>query len=539
MITVLSAGDVDSLDPAVAYGTYSIGLLGALQRRLFTYGPGDAAAPQPDLAEAAPEISADGRTVRVRIRRGVRFSSPVDREVTAGDVKYAIERAFTANVAGPYVQPYFGALVGAPVKLGGYKPVVGIETPSAHELVFRLTNGTGAALAGALALPISTPVPKEYASRFDAMNPSEYGTHQVFTGPYKIETDESGTLTGYEPGRRISIVRNPDYARAGDFRPAFADAFDIRAGNDDTAIASRRILSGHAMISGDLVPPPTVLKRVLEDNRDQISVAPGGAWREVVMDTSRPPFDELNVRKAVIAGMDRAALRLQFGGAAYGKIAQHYLPPGMPGFEESGAEQGFRDLDWLRNPSGDARLAARYFRAAGYPDGRYGGDETVFMVGVRASPDAEVAQLVEEQLRMLGFKTRLRLYAPETVITRFCGVRASEVHVCTSAGWAKDFSDPQTMLDHTFSGEFLAATRNANASELDDPELNAMIAGARLVTQPQERAQAWAEVNHKVLSLAPTVPYMWAYTPVVASADVRGVQSLATGGWDLSFTSIR
>ena len=105
MITVLSAGDVDSLDPAVAYGTYSIGLLGALQRRLFTYGPGDAAAPQPDLAEAAPEISADGRTVRVRIRRGVRFSSPVDREVTAGDVKYAIERAFTANVAGPYVHP--------------------------------------------------------------------------------------------------------------------------------------------------------------------------------------------------------------------------------------------------------------------------------------------------------------------------------------------------------------------------------------------------------------------------------------------------
>ena len=63
MITVLSAGDVDSLDPAVAYGTYSIGLLGALQRRLFTYGPGDAAAPRPDLAEAAPEISGDGRTV--------------------------------------------------------------------------------------------------------------------------------------------------------------------------------------------------------------------------------------------------------------------------------------------------------------------------------------------------------------------------------------------------------------------------------------------------------------------------------------------
>jgi ABC-type oligopeptide transport system substrate-binding subunit len=134
---------------------------------------------------------------------------------------------------------------------------------------------------------------------------------------------------------------------------------------------------------------------------------------------------------------------------------------------------------------------------------------------------------------------RPRLYAFETVITKFCGVRASEVHGCTSGGWAKDFSDPQTMLDHTFSGKFLAATRNTNVSELDDPELNAMIARARLVTQPQKRAEAWAKVNHKVLLLAPTVPYMWAYTPVVASADVRGVQSLATGSWDLSFTSLR
>ena len=361
----------------------------------------------------------------------------------------------------------------------------------------------------------------------------------MFTGPYKVETDEAGTLTGYEPGRRISVVRNPDYAQAGDFRPAFADGFDIRAGNDDTAVASRRILRGQAMISGDFVPPPTVLKRALRDDPRQISVAPGGSRREVTMDTSRPPFDDLNVRKAVIAGMNREALRLQFGGQAYGLIAQHYLPPGMQGFEQSGAEQGFRDLDWLHDPGGDARLAARYFRAAGYADGRYDGEETVVIVGVNSSPDAEVAQRVEQQLRELGFKTRLRLYTGDTVVTKFCGVRDSEVHVCPNFGWTKDFSDAQTMLDPTFSGEHLAATRNANWSELDDPELNAMIARARLVTGTEERAKAWAEVNHEVLSLAPTVPYMWDNIPALTSADVRGVQNLYTGGWDLSFTSLR
>src|SRR5215207_3636204 len=105
---------------------------------------------------------------------------------------------------------------------------------------------------------------------------------------------------------------------------------------------------GHALISGAFVPPPTVVKRALQDRPGQISTASGGGWREVVMDTSRPPFDDLNVRKAVIAGMDRVALRLQLGGETSGMIAQHDLPPDMPGFDESGRERGFTDLDWLR-----------------------------------------------------------------------------------------------------------------------------------------------------------------------------------------------
>jgi hypothetical protein len=66
-----------------------------------------------------------------------------------------------------------------------------------------------------------------------------------------------------------------------------------------------------------------------------------------------------------------------------------------------------------------------------------------------------------------------------------------------------------------------------------------MNARARLVTRREERAKARAEVNNEVLSLAPTVPYMWDFVPALASAEVRGVQNLAIGGWDLNFTSLR
>ena len=44
---------------------------------------------------------------------GVRFSPPVNREVTSQDVKYAIERGFFSTVANGYAQAYLCDIVGA------------------------------------------------------------------------------------------------------------------------------------------------------------------------------------------------------------------------------------------------------------------------------------------------------------------------------------------------------------------------------------------------------------------------------------------
>ena len=99
-------------------------------------------------------------------------------------------------------------------------------------------------------MPISVPVPKEYAQKYDKKTPSTYGEdHAVYTGPYMVESDAEGKAIGYVPGKRIHLVRNPDYAPVDDFRPAFVDEIDIQAGNEDTAVATRRILSGESLVS--------------------------------------------------------------------------------------------------------------------------------------------------------------------------------------------------------------------------------------------------------------------------------------------------
>jgi len=74
----------------------------ATNRPLYSFEPGDADTPVPDLAEFEPRISPDNRAITVKLRAGVRISPPVNREVTAADVKYAFERAFTQAVPSGY-----------------------------------------------------------------------------------------------------------------------------------------------------------------------------------------------------------------------------------------------------------------------------------------------------------------------------------------------------------------------------------------------------------------------------------------------------
>jgi peptide/nickel transport system substrate-binding protein len=540
-ITMLNAGDVTYIDPGTSYYSVDWAVFSAVHRNLYSYTPQDPTKPVPDLAETEPQISEDGKTVTVKIREGVMFSEPVNREVTSADVKYAIERGFSANVNNGYARVYMGDIVGAPVEQGDYVEIPGIETPDKYTIVFKLKKTTSGGLLGALSLPISAPVPKEYAQKYDRQNPSTYGEYAVFTGPYKFDADASGKVqgVGYQPGKRIRLVRNPEYVDVGDFRPAYVDEWEISIGNEDSGVAARRVLTGENLVMGDIEPPASQLKRLLQDNKTELSAVSGGGWRMISMDNSRPPFDDLDVRKATIAGFDRVAARQQRGGEAIGPIAQHFIPPGMPGFDESGGIEGFPEFDWLAKPDGDRALSAEYFKKAGYASGKYEGNETVLIVGDGAEPDRSIAQITEQQLNEMGFKTQLRLLERASMFTRFCNAPKSDATVCPSVGWQKDFADAQSMLDPTFSGSAIIESGNSNWPEIDNPEINQAINQAKLVTDPDERAQAWADANKLIVGQAPSISYMWDYQTTAASPNVRGVQNAYTTLWDFNYTSLR
>src|SRR3954453_17696312 len=227
-VTFLAAADVDYLDPGQTYYTFGYAVAYATQRPLYSFKPDNAETPVPDLAEGDPQISSDNKKITVKIRSGVKFSPPVNREVTSKDIKYAFERAFTQNVPSGYATSYFADIKGAPKGPGKFKDIEGIQTPDDHTIVFQLTRPTAVTVAAALVMPITIPVPEEYAKKYDAKNPSTYDQYTVFTGPYMVRNDpKTGKGVGRDPGKLIGIVPHPNWVESSDYKPAYLDEIRI------------------------------------------------------------------------------------------------------------------------------------------------------------------------------------------------------------------------------------------------------------------------------------------------------------------------
>jgi len=549
-LNVIASGDVDYTDPGAEYYVFSYMVAEATQRALFGWQPDDVQLPTPDLADGDAQVSSDSKTVTIKIKSGVKFSPPVNREVTSSDVKYAIDRGLLPGVANGYETAYYSSISGYKQAEAAAKkdPTVapdisGITTPDPHTIVFQLDRPVAKTyFVQALSLPITSPVPEEYAKKFDAQNPSGYGTHVVATGPYMIENNSSGTLTGYSPGKEIKLVRNPNWDASTDWRPAYLDTIDIQEGFSDTVSATKKILSGSSEINGDFGLPAEGLKLAATQYPDQLTLTPTAGFRHVALNMSKPPFDDINVRKAVIANSDREALRATRGGILIGPIATHYIPPLIPGFDQAGGLAGPQgsQFDFLQHPTGDPALAASYMKKAGFSSGKCEGSNCdITMVGDNSPPGSDTSQVVKSQLEELGFNVSLQPVTHDLMYTKFCSVPKNEPNVCPNVGWVADFHDPQPLLEPTFNGNDILTSNNSNWPLLDDKSINDAMTKADLITDPTQRAQAWAKIDEQISAQAPAIPWVWDNEANAESSDVAGVINTFNISWDLTYTSLK
>lgn len=536
-LTVFTHEDFENIDPGQSYFSLDYQAVYATQRPLFSYKPNTFAEQTPDMAAAPAEISSDAKTVTVHIRHGVHFSPPVNREATSADVAYAIERATNPNVPNPYFSSYFSALKGSSTANG--KPFPGVTTPDKYTIVFHLTEPTGQVLADALGLPMSAPVPEEYAKKYDAMKPSQYGNYQVATGPYMFKANSEGKVLGfgYQPGKSATLVRNPNWNASTDYRPAYLDQINISIGGDSNVIG-RQVLEGSKMVQNDNVAQP-IVKLAYEKFRSQLEISPGAGDRYVSVDNHKGPFSNVNVRKAYWAALDRTAMNKARGGELVTNVMTHFIYPEIPGFEEAGGLAGPK-VDYNEHPEGDMAVAEKYMKLAGYPSGKYTGGATLQVVGSTGNPNAADAEIANQAVKNLGFKTKLNLVDQSVMYAKYCGVPHEEIDVCPNVGWVADFGDGQAVLGPAFDGKAISASGNPNYGQVNNAQINKAMEAAEPIVGTQARANAWAKIDRELVALAAAIPYDWDKQPQIEAKDVAGVGDVwNVGSWDYNFTSLK
>jgi peptide/nickel transport system substrate-binding protein len=534
-----TAGSVDSLDPGYWYYQSDYQELGnTTQRWLYGWKPGETT-PTPDLATALPTVTNGGKTITVKIRSGVKYSAPLQTQtVKTADIKYALERCFLPQVGNGYANLYYSEIKGVKdFTSGKAKDISGIQAPNDTTLVINTTKPQGVlTTAGALGMPCTVPVPKGYAQKFDQGKQSTYGQHQVFTGPYMIKNNGKGTITGYKPSQMLQLVRNPSWDKGSDFKPAYFDAINITCCSDAT-VAAKQTLSGQGLLSGDYAAPPTpVLKQALSSQKDQLSIKSSGGNRYISLNTQVKPLDNVNVRRAIAAVIDRTALRQTRGGPTLGTIATHNIPPGSGAFDAAGGEKG-PGFDFMSSPTANVALAKSYMKKAGFANGMYNGPP-LLTIADNVSPAKETAEAFQEQVKAIGLKLQFREVPHATMLTKFCQVPKQKVAICPNLGWGQDFFSAQSMIAPLFYGPNITQSGNVNTAMVNDPNLNTQIQKAETQTDLSKANSAWGSLDKQVTGQAYFIPWLWDNNVGLQSSNMKGVSSLFnSGAWDFAFSS--
>jgi peptide/nickel transport system substrate-binding protein len=536
-----TAGGIDSLDPGYWYYQTDYEQVGnTTQRWLYGWKP-DQTTPTPDLATALPKASNGDKTLTITIKSGIKYSPPLqNRTVKAADIKYALERCFLPQVGNGYANSYYADLVGVDAyKSGKAKDISGITTPNDTTLVIKTTKPVGVLTSGgALGMPCTIPVPKDYASKYDQAKTSTYGQHSVFTGPYMVENNGKGNNTGWTPGKKLTLVRNPSWNKSSDFKPAYFDRIEETCCFDPT-VSSRKTLEGSDYIGFDAaVPPPAILKEALSSRKDQVTINPSGGNRYIGLNTKVKPLDDVNVRRAISAVIDRSTLRTTRGGPNVGTVATHFLPPGVAGFDDAGGTKG-PGFDFTSTPTANLSLAQSYMKKAGFKSGKYTGS-ALLTVADNVSPAKETAEAFQSQIGKLGFKLNLKEVPHATMLQKFCEVPKAAVAICPNFGWGADFFSAQSFIDPLFNGKNIVPSGNVNSAQVNDPALNASIEKAKQETDPAASAKAWADLDKKVTDQSYFIAWLWDNDVVLASTNVKVVASkFNSGAADLAFSSLK
>ena len=524
-LRVYSYSDVDALDPGVAYATFDLALLRGMVRELYSFDTrltGERSlVPVPDLADGPYLLSDDGRTYTFRIRRGVKYAPPVDREVKAADFVYAVERQLDPEQPPPgSPNPYARLISGADdFAAGRARSISGMKATDSHLLKITLDR-PASDFPSILTLPFFSPVPEDFASKYQLG--ADYAKHVVASGPYKLEQ--------YLPGRRIQLVRNENWdPRTDPLRSAWVDKVDVTIGRSEAEI-QEAIEEGEADLNLDAVPPPVDdLQRLFNDPTlsRRLAVETTGCVHYLTMQMDAGPTTELAVRQAVNYAIDRQAVVLAIGGAYAGAPASTVLSPTLAGYSAF-------DLYPSQDAAGDPDKARALLAEAGYPNG-----VTLTYVGRSEARWKALYEVLESSLGRAGIKLDPTFYDGLDAYSKSLRLRAKrDEHHLGAARWCPDVpGNGARSVGVLLDGRLIRPTANNNYGSYNNPKVNQLIDQAYAARDEQAGTSLWGQIDRLVMEDAAWAPLVydretffwsdrvrnWTFTPWLSNPDITNL----------------
>jgi dipeptide transport system substrate-binding protein len=417
----------------------------------------------PGLAEKW-SISKDGTQYTFNLRHGVKWQSSKNfkptRDFNADDVLFMFERQWKEN--DPYFKvtssnhSYFGdmgmpALLKSVDKVDEYTVKVVLNAPEAPFLAN-------------LAMQFAGVQSKEYAiAMLKAGTPEKIDQDPIGTGPFQ--------LVQYQ---KDAIIRFKAFAPYWAGKAKIDDLiFSI---TPDASVRWAKLQKGECHVMP--YPNPADLDSMRRDTNVVVQEQPGLNIGYLAYNTTKKPFDDVRVRRAINMAMDKKAIVA----AVYlstGVAATNPIPPGQWSYNKAIKDDAF-------NPAEAKKLLA----AAGYPNG-FSTDLWAMPVQRPYNPNAKrIAELMQADLAKVGVKAEIKSFEWGEYRKR---MQAGE-HQMGMLGWTGDNGDPDNFLN-TLLGCASAKSNGSNVAKFCYQPFDDLVLRAKTVTNPAERTKLYEKAQ--------------------------------------------
>jgi peptide/nickel transport system substrate-binding protein len=435
---------------------------------------------QPGLAESW-EISDDSTVYTFHLRSGITFHDGTP--LTSDDVLFTYTRVLDPATAAVNAANLLSVKGAAAFNSGEATTLEGITAPDPQTIEITLEEPDASFLttlmtAGAIIM----------SRAFVEANNGDVSQVANGTGPFVFKE--------YVPSTSVKLEKNPNYWEPG---LPYLDGIEAVIASDDTS-RTGSLIQG----STDFIEYAPLRDVDTLSSTDGLKIA-GDALtniRYLGFNLQREPFNNLQVRQAIAAAIDRTPI---IESAVFGHgvaVETVFAPSYWAGFEHE-------------VPAPDIEKAKSLLAEAGYGDGF----KTTLITYAPYSFMTNSAIIIQEQLKQIGIEADYAALEPATISAALQS-RDFDLAVAGTNSWI----DPHPVLLANFG-----TGQDGNQTSYSNPDVDDLIAQGKLETDLDARAAIYKQLQEILLADLPWAPLFVANQYEAMKNKVNGFVHFPTG----------